>query len=304
MHRIFRAGYATKTVAASHLPRTLPIRNHKISSLVPLIEVAKRSLASHASHLRAVYEILERKGVLQLQLGFEDNESTYLQDLIYNLHLHYGHGLPITHSAERGWFWDIRPSPTSFQSNTHQARSETMLRFDWHTDCSYENDPPRFFALQVIQPDRCGGGTLSVLNVNRLLALLSPFTREWLSRHEYKIIVPPEFVKKKGGLHIVGNLLAANTGGYISSLRFREDIIVPLSSNATKALAELKDILYSNRVLEGQLHLPAESLPQGSIIMMDNRRWLHSRNEVKDPNRHLRRVRWDSKKFETGSSEV
>lgn len=31
--------------------------------------------------------------------------------------------------------------------------------------------------------------------------------------------------------------------------------------------------------------------------MMDNERWLHARNEVKDPNRHLRRVRWDAREF-------
>jgi alpha-ketoglutarate-dependent taurine dioxygenase len=269
-----------------------------------LIDVAKPSLASHASHLKAVHETLEQKGILQLQLGFDDDESTYLQDLINHLHLNHGHGLPITHSAERGWFWDVRPSPTNFQSNSAQARSETMLRFDWHTDCSYEHNPPRFFALQVIQPDRRGGGTLSVLNVDKLLTLLSPFAREWLSRHEYKIIVPPEFVKKEGEQHIVGNLVATNATGHGSSLRFREDITVPLTPNATKALDELKDILYSNGVLEGQLHLPAGSLPRGSIIMMDNRRWLHSRNEVKDPNRHLKRVRWDSREFESSKSEA
>ncbi|PQE22043.1 Taurine catabolism dioxygenase protein [Rutstroemia sp. NJR-2017a BBW] len=304
MHRLFRAGYATQAVAASHFPRTLPIRDQRISSLVPLIDVAKPSLASHASHLKAVHETLEQKGILQLQLGFEDDESTYLQNLINHLHLNHGHGLPISHSAERGWFWDVRPSPTTFQSNSAQARSETMLRFDWHTDCSYEHDPPRFFALQVIQPDRCGGGTLSVLNVDKLLTLLSPFAREWLSRPEYKLIVPPEFVKKEGEHHIVGNLIATNATGHGSSLRFREDITVPLTPNATKALDELKGILYSNGVLEGQLHLPAGSLPRGSIIMMDNRRWLHSRNEVKDPNRHLRRVRWDSRAFESSKSEA
>jgi alpha-ketoglutarate-dependent taurine dioxygenase len=52
-----------------------------------------------------------------------------------------------------------------------------MFRFEWHTDCSYEEQPPRFFTLQVLQPDRYGGGTLSVLNVDRLLTLLSPFAQ-------------------------------------------------------------------------------------------------------------------------------
>ncbi|KAJ5644423.1 hypothetical protein N7507_010434 [Penicillium longicatenatum] len=59
-------------------------------------------------HLKAVHETLVAKGVVQLQLGFEDVESKYLQNIITNLHLTYNHGLPVTHSAERGWFWDVR----------------------------------------------------------------------------------------------------------------------------------------------------------------------------------------------------
>ncbi|RAL61479.1 hypothetical protein DID88_009408 [Monilinia fructigena] len=276
MHRLFRGSHTARAVAASHFPQTAPIRDCRISSLIPWIEVAKPSLASHASHLRAVHETLVKKGVLQLQLGFVDDESL----------------------AERGWFWDVRPSPSSFQSNAHQARSETMLFFDWHTDCSYETDPPRFFALQVLQPDRYDGGTLSVLNLDRILTLLSPFARKWLSQREYKITVPPEFVKKGGERHIVGNLLAASGEEmHVGSLRFREDITVPLTQNASKALAELKDILKNDRIQAETIHLKPETLPRGSIIMMDNRRWLHSRNEVKDPERHLRRVRWDATQF-------
>ncbi|CAG8905878.1 unnamed protein product [Penicillium egyptiacum] len=295
MHRLFRAVPTARVTAASY--STHPIRDLRTSSLVPLIEVAKPALASDASHLTDVYETLESKGVLQVQLGFEDKNSTYLQSLISNLHKNHNHGLPITHSAERGWFWDVRPSPASFQSHGHQARSETMFRFEWHTDCSYEEQPPRFFALQVLQPDRCGGGTLSALNVDRLLTLLSPFARRWLSSYNYKITVPPEFIKTAGKRHIVGNLLAVNPGGNPGSqLRFREDITVPLTPNAGKALDELKEILYGG-AREETLHLTPQSLPQGSIIMMDNRRWLHSRNEVKDPKRHLRRVRWDATPF-------
>ncbi|KAJ5644203.1 uncharacterized protein N7484_006710 [Penicillium longicatenatum] len=249
-------------------------------------------------HLKAVHETLEAKGVVQLQLGFEDVESKYLQNIITNLHLAYNHGLPVTHSAERGWFWDVRPSPASFQSQGYQARSETMSRFEWHTDCSYEVNPPRYFALQILQPDRCGGGTLSVLNVDRLLTLLSPFAQKWLSSRNYKIIVPPEFAKTSGEQHIIGNLLAMNPGkNYGSQLRFRDDITVPLTQNAAQALEELKRILYGNKTQVEALNLAPHSLPQGSIIMMDNRRWLHSRNDVKDPNRHLRRVRWDAASF-------
>jgi hypothetical protein len=178
-----------------------------------------------------------------------------------------------------------------------------MSRFDWHTDCSYEECPPRYFALQVIQPDRCGGGTLSILNVDRLLALLSPFAQKWLSSNNYKITVPPEFLKKVGEQYIVSNLLAVKPEGKGGSqLRFRDDITIPLTPNAAKALDELKGILYGDRAEEWTIHLEPKSLPQGSIILMDNRRWLHSRNEVKDPNRHLRRVRWDARPFGSHSA--
>ncbi|KAJ5206331.1 Taurine catabolism dioxygenase TauD/TfdA [Penicillium cf. griseofulvum] len=280
MNRLFRAVPTVRVTAAIY--STHPIRDLRTSSLVPLINVSKPALASDASHLREIHENLEAKGVVQVQLGFGDENSIYLQTLISNLHKHHNHGLPIAHSAERGWFWDVRPSPETFQSHGHQARSETMFRFEWHTDCSYEDQPPRLFALQVLQPDRCGGGTLSVLNVDQLLTLLSPFAQKWLSSPNYKITVPPEFTKTAGKQHIVGNLLTVNPDGNSGSqLRFRKDITVPLTPNATKALDELKEIF----------------LPQGSIVMMDNRRWLHSRNEVKDPNRHLRRVRWDASPF-------
>lgn len=177
-----------------------------------------------------------------------------------------------------------------------------MQRFEWHTDCSYEECLPRYFALQVLQPDHRGGGTLSVLNVDQLLTLLSPFARRWLSSSNYKIMVPPEFIKNPEEKSIVGNLLAPKVGKAGSRLRFREDITVPLTDNAAQALDELKSILLSHQAGEETLHLTAEILPRGSIIMMDNQRWLHARNEIKDPNRHLRRVRWNSMPFGAAST--
>ncbi|OQE15911.1 hypothetical protein PENSTE_c026G09726 [Penicillium steckii] len=301
MYRHFRTVATIGSRAARY--STQPIRDTRVSNLVPQFEVTKLENASDPAHLRVVHETLQAKGLVQLALRFDNDESTYLERLISNLSKIHGHGLPITHSAERGWFWDVRPAPSSFQSHGHQARSETMSKFDWHTDCSYEEFPPRYFALQVIQPDRCGGGTLSVLNVDQLLGLLSPFARKWLSSKEFKITVPPEFVKDAGKQHIPANLVAIKPNGECGSqLRFRDDITMPLTPNASKALNEFKRILYGEEAKQSTLHLKAESLPRGSIILMDNRRWLHSRNEVKDPNRHLRRVRWDARPFESCSA--
>ncbi|KAF9253271.1 hypothetical protein DTO013E5_342 [Penicillium roqueforti] len=281
------------------LTRSLPTTRKQVVQVprISRLTVSNPATASQHDHLRTVHHTLQSAGVLQIQLGFPDDESTYLHKLLLNLHQHHGHGLPITHSANRGWMWDIRPSPESFQSNNTQARSETMEEFPWHTDCSYESSPPQYFALQVLQPDRCGGGTLSVLNVDELLTLLSPSTLETLFSPNFQITVPPEFVKSQADTQIVGGLLAISPETNAIKLRFREDIVVPLTNQASEALAELKSVLLGPAAHSRILNLRAKNLPRGSIILMDNGRWLHARNEVKDPDRHLRRVRWDARQF-------
>jgi alpha-ketoglutarate-dependent taurine dioxygenase len=177
-----------------------------------------------------------------------------------------------------------------------------MEEFPWHTDCSYENPPPRYFALQVLQPDRYGGGTLSVMNVERLSEMLSIATKMSLARPEYLIRTPPEFIKHPMQQHIVGSILMADEEGRTSIMRFREDILTPLSERASTALNELKHALQSAEARShSTLHLTPKTLPEGSIILIDNRRWLHARNHIKDPERHLRRVRWDAVAFDSVS---
>ncbi|KAF9893972.1 hypothetical protein FE257_008943 [Aspergillus nanangensis] len=268
---------------------------------LPHMTVDDRSFAQNPGHVGDVSEHLERDGILKISLRFPDDKSQYLENLVVNLHKQCGHGLPITHSASRGWFWDVRPQEGSLQPvQDHRARSETMENFPWHTDCSYEDSPPRYFALHVLQPDRYGGGTLSVMKVDRVWEMLSPKSRDALSQPLYRIKIPLEFIKQPDQRHIVDNLLAVDRGRVSPStiMRFREDIVSPLNADAEGALSELKSLL---RQLEADsscvLHLTPNHLPQNAIILMDNRRWLHSRNAVQDPARHLRRVRWDSIPF-------
>jgi alpha-ketoglutarate-dependent taurine dioxygenase len=251
-------------------------------------------------HIQQVQQLLRQQGLLKLSLGFPDDEGRYLHGLIVGLAELHGHGLPVDHSASQGWFWDIRPSATQFQSNGSRARSETMEEFPWHTDCSYEASPPRYFALQVLQPDRRGGGVFSALGVDNILRHLSHSSRAALCCLNYRITVPPEFVRSNGKRHIVGSILAVaddNRGRPITTLRFREDIITPLTTEAAGAVKELKQVLMSAEAQRDTLHLTPGDMPRGSILLLNNRRWLHARNEVMDPERHLRRVRWDATSF-------
>ncbi|GES63337.1 taurine catabolism dioxygenase TauD [Aspergillus terreus] len=281
--------------------RASSIRSTPAASLlsnIPYMKALSRDSAQDRTHVSNVERHLRGAGILKLSLDFDVNDSNYLTGLIHGLHKWHGHGLPIAHSTHRGWYWDIRPSQTAFQCPNHQARSETMNEFPWHTDCSYDASPPCFFALQVLRPDKCGGGTLSVLKVDSLLKQLSQSTRAALTKKNYLITVPPEF-RKTHSKHesIVGSLLAPDRESGQLVLRFREDILNPLTREAGIALEELKYVLLGPQAQSEVVHLTAEMMPRGSIIIMDNRRWLHRRNEVKDSRRHLKRVRWDAKPF-------
>lgn len=271
-------------------------------SIIPHLRVGNINSVRQPHHLQTVQKHLHHRGILKVSLDFPDDNSGYLHGLILGLSKFHNHGVPLDHSASQGWFWDIRPSATHFQSNSHQARSETMQNFPWHTDCSYEASPPRYFALQVLQPDRRGGGTFSALSAQHIIDRLSPSARAALCRPEFRISVPPEFVRSEDGGSIVGSVLAADGPGAPRMIRFREDIVTPLTAEAGVAMEELRKVLLGPELRAETLHLGAESMPRGTALLLDNRRWLHARNEVRDPERHLRRVRWDATPF--GSTPI
>lgn len=291
---------ASKPISIQHVTRAHWFSRRFATAVAPAVPhlVAQDIRDSHQpGHIGQVHHHLRSQGILKVSLGFPDTDSDYLKNLLLGLGTHHGHGPPITHSASSGWFWDVRPSKNACQSQNNQARSETMQNFPWHTDCSYENAPPQYFALQVLQPDRCGGGTLSVLKLDHITRFLSSAAHAALLEPEFQIKIPPEFVKQPDKLHILGSILGLDEQDQ-TIMRFREDIVTPISARAASALKELKNALEDPDISSrATLHLKATDLPERSIILLDNRRWLHARNHVKDPARHLRRVRWNAIPF-------
>lgn len=136
------------------------------------------------------------------------------------------------------------------------------------------------------------------MNVERLGALLSPRTTASLLKPHYRFTIPPEFAKDSSGPgYIIGSVFAANKPGRATMVRFREDIITPLNAEAGAALQELKQTLLGLQARDHTIHLTPKYLPRNSIVLIDNYRWLHARNQVMDRDRHLRRVRWDPRPF-------
>ncbi|TGO43620.1 hypothetical protein BOTNAR_1662g00010 [Botryotinia narcissicola] len=267
---------------------------------VPRIIVSNLDDAQDIMHVNTIDAALQKHGMVIITLAFPDPDSTYLLKLFQSFLRHHAHGEPLAHSSTRGWFWDVKPTPKS-ASIEHHARSETMDDFPWHTDCSYALEPPKFFGLHVLQADRCGGGTLSVLQLDKVLKLVSKEALKTLSEGKFRIEVPSEFAN--GTKSVIGPVLKLVGGDQVGfqrmKCRYRADIIHPLTEEAESALRELNQALAQARMDKGDLclNLTPQMLPNGSVLLMDNGKWLHARNEVKDPERHLRRIRWDAREF-------
>lgn len=126
---------------------------------------------------------------------------------------------------------------------------------------------------------------------------------ETLSRPEFRITVPPEFSK---GIHSIdGSVVNQAEEPNDLRIRFRSEIIQPLSSRAEQALQGLNRVLAPGseaKIEDIKISLTPQDLPSNTIVLMDNSRWLHARTEVMDPKRHLRRIRWGRREFEVGHS--
>lgn len=142
----------------------------------------------------------------------------------------------------------------------------------------------------MIRADRLGGGKLRVLPVNKALEILHHSTLETLKQPMFRIRVPKEF--QKDVEHVTGALVTSD-----AKIRYRREIIEPLDSAAGKALDELDSVLYSSGDDGLAKTLGADIMKDGTVICLDNGRWMHARSEVRDPQRWLRRVRWGPESF-------
>jgi hypothetical protein len=157
-------------------------------------------------------------------------------------------------------------------------------------DSSFEHSPPRYLGLHVIHSDRFGGGKLRLVRSDSLLARLDYSFLAVLQSPQYRIIVPKEF--HKGIDHVIGPIVSSDGQ---QKLRYRKDIIQPLTEEAEKALAALNEIF--GTLGEDEKEIGDDIMRDGTVILLDNARWLHARTRISDPDRWLRRARWGPEEF-------
>ncbi|MHB2021346.1 MAG: TauD/TfdA family dioxygenase [Candidatus Xenobia bacterium] len=191
------------------------------------------------------------------------------------LHLISELGTPSPHHQGGPIVWDVRYTPGA------AVRSRTLQPFPFHTDSSFEDSPPNGMALYVLRQDACGGGYTRLLEARKALEHLSPLTRHRLREPVYRFTVPPEFDKGTAARY-----LPILYGG--SRVRYRREIIDErnLSPHHREALDDLDRALADHSLVDTVL------LPAGTLLLLDNTRWLHGRSVILDAQRHLQRIRF------------
>jgi alpha-ketoglutarate-dependent taurine dioxygenase len=187
----------------------------------------------------------------------------------------YQVGEPNGHDAQGNILWDVKPSRIE-----DGPRSHRFDEFTFHTDASFESDPPSGIALYVVRADRFGGGKTRLVDWWKVRERLSADSL-CILQQPVEIQVPAEF--RKLGVSTHASILL-NDGG----IRYRRELIKEeqICKEMITALNEVDQLLSeSSFQIEFQLY-------DRQAIFIDNRRLLHARTAVKDPERYLIRARY------------
>ncbi|KAJ7358416.1 hypothetical protein DFH08DRAFT_953563 [Mycena albidolilacea] len=196
---------------------------------------------------------LKEKGLVIIELGFEDPESLFMFELVEIM----GY-VPDTHSSTQGALLSgVMSAKTGTTAHSH---SDGDGEFAWHTDGCFEARPQCFFGLHVVHPDTLGGGIFRALPAEDLIGALSPQSVEALLRTELDI---------QGQATMKGHVMPPSTDP---------------ASNA--AVAELNALLDSPETKGWRFS--DDIFKKNVVILMDNARFLHMRTEI----RNRRRVRF------------
>ncbi|KAL3792817.1 hypothetical protein HJC23_002624 [Cyclotella cryptica] len=186
------------------------------------------------------------------------------------------------HSSTVGSVWKIQPM------NGGKARSHTSDAFLPHTDASFESCPPRFFALSVVHADRCCGGLLGLASVEEAIERLNKEDFDILRNTVVHWRRPDEFSKDA-----LEDLVAAPVLFSRRRARLRTDIMetAHLSSRKERQFWDAYNRFYTH--LDEMCHSSARLLPERTILLVDNQRFVHARTRIKGTHRLLLRIRFD-----------
>jgi hypothetical protein len=236
------------------------------------------------NQLPEIEKVLEHDGYVRIQFSLEDlptgddfikNMENFFIEIIEKLG-----GQCLAHNEDKNSFvWHVQP--IEINSNGKQqslARSQTDDEFSFHTDCSYEINPPEYMALFVLEQDQLGGGQLEIIQLSDIFKCLLLKTKENLLKEKFRINIPLEFRKSSDIDHINAPILSDD-----DKIRYRSDI---LSEENNEQFNELNSIIHKVKKYRPILN-------KYTMIILNNQKYLHGRTKILDRRRHLLRIRFN-----------
>ena len=218
-----------------------------------------------------LWERLDRHGLALVDTTPGDAEGRELRRIVGQL------GSAEQHDRLGRIVWHIRYDAAAAARGA--TASLTMEPLPFHTDGAFEDPSPRYLAQYVVHEDRFGGGETLLVEVGAVLQRLSAATLDVLRSTNFRFYAPVEYdkgVPYRDGPIVFGDGL----------MRYRRKIIdEQLCPEAVPALDELDAAIGAVEPLRMRLR-------SGAILLLDNARFLHARTEVRDPERHLLRMRF------------
>lgn len=244
--------------------------SRKLELSAPCYYTIEQHKAIPYTHLATT---LNAYGISILTLKYQDNGATF-KKIIQKL------GVLHFHKEKASFIWDIKLAGEN-KAAQHIARSHKDHEFHFHTDCSYEENIPDYFALYVLHADQKSGGKNLIVDAKLLIDALSEESLTILQNCPITIKVPKEFFK---GIDFIRACIIDQN----FNIRYRREIIdfYGLTIKQHQAIKELEHLIYSPKFCRGVL------LKNNQILILNNKKFLHARTQIKDPMRHLQRIRF------------
>lgn len=171
-------------------------------------------------------------------------------------------GTPVKEHDLGPWIKEIKVDE-DFVYSRPSARDSR--EFFLHTDLSYSSSPPPFFLLHSLANSPRNGGMTTLCSLQSLLDQLPQETLRQLALPQFIFPIPSYY---PGDLPVTSPVLHTAPDGS-PWIRFRRDGLRSTTWAGMAAVAELLEAI-AGQTLETHLEC-------GSVLLIDNRRWLHGR---------------------------
>jgi hypothetical protein len=271
-----RLANENKTVSAEQLPKRLKIATpQELARITPWAQLGHRKYLIEAKELDGlipdrIWENLEEFGICLIRLLNYPPVEHVLENVIKLI------GFPADEQNDySGPIKNINPSIEGRQNS-----GDTTSELGFHVDGTQDSIQPSILAFQYVRGARLGANS-KFADMAAILSDFDPSTRTEiltsLARHDAARF-------SKLGQQYTGPIFSfSSIGSLICRIRF--DSVITVREECRKAFNLLKDRFEST-------YYPSMFLPRdGDIVVFDNWRVMHARDEVHgDAQRHHRRV--------------